>query len=62
MEISILLTIFLIVVWFDGPFLLGGKGRLMIKVQINDFVTIKYNPKNVFYIGAVKLTAEDFIR
>lgn len=51
MEISILLTIFLIVVWFDGPFLLGCKGRFMIKVQINDFVTIKYNPKNVFYIG-----------
>ncbi|MFC4666828.1 hypothetical protein [Falsiporphyromonas endometrii] len=55
MEINILLTILLIIISLGGLFLQKGKICIIEEVQINDYVTIKYNLKNALYQEAVKL-------
>lgn len=59
MEISILLTILLIVLSLGGLFLLEGKICLIKEEQINDSVTIKYYLMNSLYKWAVKFEMKD---
>ena len=55
MEISILLTILLVVISLGGLFLQEGKICLDDMQQIDDFVVIKYILKRPLYHWAVKL-------
>ncbi|MFC4665615.1 hypothetical protein [Falsiporphyromonas endometrii] len=55
MEISILLTILLMMISLGGVFFQGGKICLVNEQQINDSVTIKYDLNKALYLWAVKL-------
>ncbi|MFC4665801.1 hypothetical protein [Falsiporphyromonas endometrii] len=59
MEISILLTILLIIISLGGSFLQEGKICLVNEEQINDSVTIKYDLRNSLSHWAVKLVLRD---
>ncbi|MFC4666495.1 hypothetical protein [Falsiporphyromonas endometrii] len=54
MEISILLTILLMMISFGGSFCQEGKICFVIENQINDLVTINHNLKNTLFRCAVK--------
>ncbi|MFC4666325.1 hypothetical protein [Falsiporphyromonas endometrii] len=62
MEISILLTLLLIIILPWGSFLQAGRIYLINKEQINDSITIKHNHKEALYSWAVKLVMrEDYL-
>lgn len=54
MEISVLLTIFLMIISLGGLFLQAGKICLIEESQINDASTIKQGRRNSLYGWAVK--------
>ncbi|MFC4665511.1 hypothetical protein [Falsiporphyromonas endometrii] len=59
MEISILLTILLMMISLGGVFFQGGKMCLVNEEQISDSVTIKYDLNNALYPWAVKLVKRE---
>ncbi|MFC4666259.1 hypothetical protein [Falsiporphyromonas endometrii] len=59
MEISILLTILLIVILLGGLFLQGGKVFLMSEEEMDLFSMIKYNLISGLHDRAVKLVRRD---
>ena len=62
MEISILLTLLLIIILPWGSFLQAGRIYLLNKEQINDSITIKHNHNEALYSWAVKLVMrEDYL-
>ena len=59
MEISILLTILLIMILLGGSLLLGGKICLILEEQIETSSTNKYDLKNNLFDWVVKLIFRD---
>ncbi|MFC4665836.1 hypothetical protein [Falsiporphyromonas endometrii] len=59
MEISILLTILLIVVSLGGLLLQGGRVCLILEEEMDHFSMIKYNLISGLYDWAVKLVRRD---
>ncbi|MDO4672508.1 MAG: hypothetical protein Q4A76_06315 [Porphyromonadaceae bacterium] len=59
MEISIFLTILLIVVSLGGLFLQGGRVCLILEEEIDHFSMIKYNLISGLHDWAVKLVRRD---